>query len=124
MITVERKNIETFLHSKLSRFVDYLASSYNCSQNLEKPTDNSIHFQSLVDEVNSELLSKFDCLEGYKLVTLVTSFSLDGKDSAVTNAAVWCNETDLVISTECTDRFFLYHLSTHLLRINTEDYDE
>lgn len=123
MIAVERKNIESFLHSKLSRFVDHLASSYNY-QSTERFTDHSTHYQSLVDEVNSELLSRFDCLEDYKLVTLVTSFTLNGKDSGVTNAAVWSKETDLVISTECTDRFFLYHLSTHLVRINTEDYDD
>jgi len=123
MIAVERKNIESFLHSKLCRFVDYLASFYNC-QSSERSGDYSIYYQSLVDEVNSELLSRFDCLEDYKLVTLVTSFTLNGEDSGVTNAAVWSNETDLVISTECTDGFFLYHLSTHLVRINTEDYDD
>lgn len=113
MVPNERLEIEGFLQGKLVEFVNSLPTT-----GLNQDTKR---IQKLADEVNAELLKKFECLDDYKIITLITSLFPEQKAGGLCNAALWSDETDTVISSEYTRDSLLYSISTHFIKISGEE---
>jgi len=114
MVPDEQSKIERFLHGKLVEFVHSPLSTSSSLHSTE-------HHRKLADEVNAELLKKFDCVEDYKIVTLISALYPEQKAGGVCNAALWSEDTDLVISAHHTRDSQLYTISAHFIKITGED---
>lgn len=114
MVPDERSEIERFLHGKL---VEFVHSPLSASSNQQ----STVQHQKLVDQVNAELLKKFDFVEDYKIVTLISALYPEQKTGGLCNAALWSEETDIVISAHYTRDSQLYTISAHFIKITGED---
>jgi hypothetical protein len=114
----EQGRIRTYLSSKLKEFAESVC--VNPELNLAD-LDKSQAYKDLADKVNSGLLEGFDCLEDYKIITVVSALNPDQKGGGLSTAAVWSTERDLVISTEYRIQTHLFSVSSHFVRMPDSD---
>jgi len=109
----QRNNIQAYLDTRLQKFTGGL----QYSSEILKLLDNQQQYKKLADEVNSGLLQSFECLEDFKLVTLVSAHQPTLKSSSQCTSAVWNCDQDLIISSQHTWNQINFYLNLHLVYI-------
>lgn len=115
----ERGAIQKFLQSKLEAFVDKLGVEDGCDILVE--WEKNALYKKLADEVNAELLENFDCLEDFKIITLVTALRPQDKTGGLSNAAVWSSSTDLALTSQYSCNQVLFSLASHFIFISGDE---
>jgi len=109
----QRNNIQAYLNSRLQQFTTGLQYSSELLQLLDKEQQ----YKKLADEVNSGLLQSFECLEDFKLVTLVSAHQPSQKNSSQCTSAVWNCDQDLIISSNHTWNQINFYLNLYLVQL-------
>jgi len=113
----DKADIQAYLKSKLEDFT----GSLQYSKDILEILGTEKKYQSFTDEVNSSLVQKFECLEDYKLITLISAYDPALKSGGQTNSAVWDTTGDLMIQCDHTWQHFNFSLCLHLVLIPEED---
>jgi hypothetical protein len=113
----ERANIQAYLKSRLEHFTQGLQYSADILQTLEQEKK----YQQFTDEVNSNLVQKFECLEDFKLITLLSAYDPSLKSGGQTNSAVWDTSGDQMIQCDHTWHQLVFSLCLHLVQLPAEE---
>jgi len=115
----ERGAIQNFIQTKLETFVDKLEVEDNCD--ILVAWEKNAYYKKLADEVNAELLANFDCLEDFKIITLVTALRPQDKVGGLANAAVWSASTDVALTSQYSSNQVLFSLASHFIFISGDE---
>lgn len=113
----ERTEIQAYLKSSLEGFTQQLKYCKDILNTLEQENK----YKQLADQVNSSLVQKFECLEDFKLITLLSAYNQNSKSGGQTNAAVWDTTGDLMIQCDLTWHQITFSLCVHLVQLPAED---
>jgi len=115
----EKTQIQVYLKSSLEGFTQQIKYSKDILQTLEQEKK----YQEFADQVNSNLVEKFECLEDFKLITLLSAYNQNLKSGGQTNAAVWDSTGDQMIQCDYTWHQITFSLCVHLIQIPAEEDD-
>jgi len=123
MIESEQVEVRTYLETELQQFVKQFAVHAD-AENIDVFSQLESNCKQFADKVNSGLKSSFECLDDYKIVTIVSVSNPDEKSGGLSNASLWSSDTDRVINLEHRLKSCLLTVSVHFVLIPSDSSDE